>query len=124
MTYPGTVFFMQEDFFGGLPFVRDAVVVPEFAGVLRQVVQTPGATGFVRIRDAFELAIPYRMSVKVMKIKEDNDTPAIAPSRATIEDASYPIRRPYYVYHGSKSDADIIKYVDFVREKGWGPQNL
>ena len=53
-SYPGTVFFMQEDFLGGLPFATTAIVVPEFAGILRKVAQTPGSIGFVRIRDAFE----------------------------------------------------------------------
>ena len=123
-TYPGTVFFMQEDFFGGLPFAANAIVVPEFAGVLRKVAQTPGSIGFVRIRDAFESPIPSEMEFKVLTIKKDAATPAIKPSRATIGDASYPIRRPYYVYFQSKADAKIVKYVEFVQKKGWGQQNL
>ena len=123
-TYPGTVFFMQEDFLGGLPFATTAIVVPEFAGVLRKVAQTPGSIGFVRIRDAFESPIPYEMDIKVLKIKKDATTPAIQPSRTTIGDASYPIRRPYYVYYESKADTNIVKYVEFVQKKGWGQQNL
>lgn len=123
-TYPGTVFFMQEDFLGGIPFTANAVVVPEFAAVVRKVAATPGAVGFVRIRDAFESPIPYEMDVKALKIKKDAAAPAIKPSRATIGDASYPIRRPYYVYYESKAEAKIVKYVEFVHKKGWGQQNL
>jgi phosphate transport system substrate-binding protein len=123
-TYPGTVFFLQEDVFGGLPFATNAIVVPEFAGVIRKVAQTPGSIGFVRIRDAFESPIPYEMGFKVQKIKRDATTPAIMPSRKTVGDASYPIRRPYYVYYESKADTNIVKYVEFVQKKGWGQQNL
>jgi len=123
-TYPGTVFFMKEDFFGGLPFAPNAIVVPEFAAVTRKVGQTPGSIGFVRIRDAFESPIPYEMDVKALKIKKDAASPAIKPSRATVGDATYPIRRPYYVYHESKADTNMLKYVEFVLKKGWGQQNL
>ena len=123
-TYPGTVFFMKEDFLGGLPFAANAIIVPEFSGVLRKVAQTPGSIGFVRIRDAFESPVPSEMEFKVLKIRKDAATPAIQPSRKTVGDASYPIRRPYYVYYESKADTDIMKYVEFVQKKGWGQQNL
>lgn len=121
--YPGTLFFMQQDFLGGTPFAVNAATVPEFAGVLRKVAETPGSIGFVRIRDAFETPIALEMSVKVLKIKKDASSPAVQPSRATIADAGYPIRRPYYVYYESNADANVMKYVEFVKKKGWGQQN-
>lgn len=123
-THPGTVFFMQEDFFGGKPFAADAVVEPEFAGILRKTLQIPGSVGFVRIRDAFELAVPYGMPIKILNIKADQDAPPIRPSRATIDNGSYPLRRPYYVYCKRSADSNVMKYIEFLRKMGWGPQDL
>jgi len=59
-----------------------------------------------------------------MKIKNDATAAAIQPSRTTIGDASYPIRRPYYVYYQGKADRNIAKFVEFIQKKGWGQQNL
>ncbi len=123
-TYPGTNFFMQEDFLGGIPFAASAIVVPEFASVIRKVAQTPGGIGFVRIRDAFESPIPHESAIKVLGVKKDASAPAVRPSRKTVADASYPIRRPYYVYCEKSADVKIMKYVEFVQKKGWGQQNL
>jgi phosphate transport system substrate-binding protein len=122
--YPGTTFFMQEDFLLGQPFAIKAAVEEEFSAVMRMVSQTPGSIGYTRIRDAFESPIASEFRVKVVKIKKDNTSPAIMPSRTTVNDATYPIRRPYYLYLEKKMDGEAKKFVDFILKKGWGQQTL
>lgn len=123
-TYPGTNFFMQEDLLGGIPFAATAIVLPKFTKVIQKVAQTPGGIGFVRIRDAFESPIPSEFAIKVLGVKKDDAAPAVAPSRKTVADGSYPIRRPYYMYCEKGADVKVMKYVEFVQKKGWGQQNL
>ncbi len=122
--YPGTTFFMQEDFLLGQPFAIKAAVEEEFSTVMRMVAQTPGSIGYTRIRDAFESPIASEFRVKVLKIKKDNASPAIMPSRTTISDGTYPIRRPYYLYLEKKINGEVKKFVDFILKKGWGQQIL
>ncbi len=122
--YAGTTFFMQEDFLLGQPFVIKASVEEEFSSVMRMVGQTPGSIGYTRIRDAFESPIAGEFRVKVLKIKKDDTSPAIMPSRTTVNDGTYPIRRPYYLYLEKKMNGEVKKYVDFILKKGWGQQTL
>lgn len=122
--YPGTTYFMQQDFLLGQPFVIKGAVEEEFPAVMRKVGQTPGAIGYTRIRDAFETPIAKEFRVKVLRIKRDNASPAVMPSRATVNDGTYPIRRPYYLYLEKKTDGEVKKFVDYILKKGWGQQTL
>jgi len=122
--YPGTTFFMQEDFLLGKPFAIKGSVQEEFSAVMRMVGQTPGAIGYTRIRDALESPVAREFRVKVLKIKKDAASPAIMPSRATVGDGTYPIRRPYYLYLEKKTDGEVKKFVDYILKKGWGQQTL
>lgn len=119
--HPGTLFFMREDFLGK-PLASGAEVMPDFAGVMSKVSATPGAIGFVRIRDALE--VPGQSVVKVMKIRASADKPAILPCRGTVSDGSYPIRRPHYLYSQSKVSVEVGKFVEYIMGKGWGQQTM
>ncbi len=121
--HPGTYVFMENDFLHG-KFTKDAVTLTQFPGVMAKVAKTPGAIGYVRIRDAFESKPKQREAIKVLEIKKMGALMGVLPSRETISDGTYPIRRPYFLYYNSKADGNIKKYVDFIVSKGWGPQNL
>lgn len=122
--YPGTTFFMQEDFLLGKPFAINAAVEEEFSGIMRLVNRNPGSIGYTRIRDVFETPISGEFQVKVLKIKKDNVSPAVMPSRSTINDGTYQIRRPYYLYIEKNANGEVRKLVDFILKKGWGQQTL
>jgi len=122
--YPGTTFFMQEDFLLGRPFAIKAAIEEEFSAVMRMVAQTPGSIGYTRIRDAFESPVAREFRVKVIKIRKDNTSPAVMPSRSTVNDGTYPIRRPYYMYFEKKMEGEVKTFVDFILKKGWGQETL
>ncbi len=121
--HPGTFVFMQHDFLGS-KFAKDAVALTQFPGVMAKVAKTPGAIGYVRIRDAFESKPKQRDAIKVLEIRKMGALAGVMPSRETVNDGSYPIRRPYYLYYNSKTDGNIKKYTDFIVSKGWGSQDL
>jgi phosphate transport system substrate-binding protein len=121
--HPGTLYFLQNDFLGGV-FGAGTKVVAGFPKVMESVAKTPGALGFVRIRDAFETSGTVAAQIKVVKIKATPDSPAVMPSRDTVKNGTYPICRPYYLYLTNAAGEGITKYVDFVVQHGWGRQDL
>jgi len=122
--HPGTILFMVEDFLGHAPFASDSTVVTQFPSVMKAVAETPNAIGFARIRDAFESRIAQAGAVKILKIRKFGGMEAVEPSRESVADDSYPIRRPYYLYYRAKAGPDIVKFADFIVSKGWGKEDL
>lgn len=122
--HPGTLIFMQQDFLGDASITDKAVIVEDFPTVMQKVAVTPGAIGYVRVRDAFESSIAREVAVKILEIKQSAATVAVMPSRAHVGNGTYPLRRPYFLYFESKAGRAIRKYADFIIEKGWGPQDL
>lgn len=121
--HPGTFVFMEDDFLKS-KFAKDAVALTQFPGVMAKVAKTPGAIGYVRIRDAFESKPKQREAIKVLEIRRMGALVGVTPSRETVNDGSYPIRRPYYLYYNIKANENIKKYADFIVSKGWGSQDL
>ena len=121
--HPGTLYFLEKDFLGGV-FGAGVKVVVGFPKVMESVAKTPGAIGFVRIRDAFETPTRTSTQVKVMSIKVTPESPAVKPSRDTVKSGTYPICRPYYFYLTDAAGEGIKQYVDFVVQHGWGRQDL
>jgi phosphate transport system substrate-binding protein len=121
--HPGTLYFLEKDFLGGV-FGAGVKVVVGFPKVMESVAKTPGAIGFVRIRDAFETPATTSTQVKVISIKVTPESPAVMPSRDTVKSGTYPICRPYYFYLTDAAGEGIKQYVDFVVQHGWGRQDL
>ena len=121
--HPGTLYFLEKDFLGGV-FGAGVKVVVGFPKVIESVAKTPGAIGFVRIRDAFETPTTTSTQVKVISIKGTPESPAVMPSRDTVKSGTYPICRPYYLYLSDAPGEAIKQYVDFVVQHGWGRQDL
>jgi phosphate transport system substrate-binding protein len=122
--HPGTRIFMEQDFLGDAPITDKAVTVEDFPTVMKKVAVTPGAIGYVRVRDAFESSTAREVAIKILEIKQSAATVAVMPSRAHVGDGSYPLRRPYFLYFETKAGPAVRKYSDFIVEKGWGPQGL
>jgi phosphate transport system substrate-binding protein len=122
--HSGTLIFIEQDFLGDTPITDKAIVVEDFPTVMKKVAATPGGTGYVRVRDAFESSAAREVAIKILEIKQSAVTAAVMPSRAHVGDGSYPLRRPYFLYFDSKASPAVRKYADFIVEKGWGPQDL
>ena len=122
--HPGTLIFMEQDFLGDAPITDKAIIVDNFPTVMQKVAATPGAIGYVRVRDAFESSAARKVATKILEIKQSAAIVAVMPSRAHVGDGSYPLRRPYFLYFETKAGPAVRKYADFIVEKGWGPQDL
>jgi phosphate transport system substrate-binding protein len=120
--HPGTVAFMRDEVLSKSSLSRKAEVVDSFPDVMRKVAATPSAIGYVRIRDAYELPIADNQKVKPLRIRQSASTVAVMPSRANLANGTYPIRRAYYLYVTTTASEDVVKFVDFIVEKGWGSE--
>ncbi len=118
-THPGTLRFMEKEFLGK-SVAKEALVVRTFPEVLQKVAEIPGAIGYVRIRDAFETPEPQSAPIKVLKIRENYGMAAVMPSRETVKDGTYPLKRSYFLYHDSRTSQEVRMLVDYLVSKGWG----
>jgi phosphate transport system substrate-binding protein len=121
--HPGTLVFMEHDFLGDTPFTKHAVSLTNFPGVIAYVATHPNAVGYVRVRDALDSKPKVREGIKILQIRRLQPLIGVMPSRETIKNGSYPIKRPYYLYYRTDANKNVGSYADFIISKGWGPQN-
>jgi hypothetical protein len=58
-------------------------------------------------------------AIKLLGIKQDENTPAVLPSEESLKARSYPIINPNRLYwDGQSQDERIKKFVDFCEGKG------
>lgn len=121
-TRPGTLVFFEKEILLGKHISSNAEVLIDFPSVIDKISVTPDSISYTRIRDAFETPIPSVAKIKPLKIKRDDSSPAISPSRSTVGDGSYPLRRPYYFYTRNPETKEVKDFSDFIVSKGWGEQ--
>lgn len=122
--HPGTLVFFQDEVLQGAPFAANATTAPTFPAVIKQVARNSGSIGYVRVRDATESSDTDGDKVKILKIRRSAAFSGVTPSRETVADGSYPLRRPYYLYCECKPDSDAVKFVQYMVKKGWGRQEM
>lgn len=115
---PGTLHFIQHDFLKA-SVASNAVNKNFFRAVISGVSDTDSATSFVRVRNILQLREKGQDSkIKVIAIKKDENSPAILPSRKTVDDNTYPITRPYFLYMDAKTSGKLVKdFLDFCASK-------
>lgn len=123
-THPGTLAFLERDFMNA-PFTKNATVVSTFPSIVATVADTPGSVGYVRIRELTESqVVKTNPRVKVISLSRSKSSVPIAPSRETVDDHSYPLQRPYFIYYRTPANKGVVEFADFLVKKGWGPQDL
>jgi len=123
-THAGTRFFMTEEFLNKTPFVGSAHNLSSFPSIMRKVAEAKGAIGFTRVRDALESQIAEQVQVRILKVKKEDNSPAVMPSRTAIGDGTYAIRRPWFLYYDKGSAEEVKSFVEFIVNRGWGPQRI
>jgi phosphate transport system substrate-binding protein len=102
----GTYVFFKEHVLENADFTPRAQNMPGTAAVVNAVSKEKFAIGYG--------GAAYAKGIKILKVKKDAATPAIAPSEATIKDGSYPLSRPLFFYVRAKPSADIKAFTDWV----------
>lgn len=125
---PISVFTVGEKRGGSIAFLNDflkgsvtsnGVVKSYFRSIPPAVAENPGAIGIIRIRNLDQLKEKGEDSkIRVVAMKKDENSPAVLPSRETVNNGSYPITRPYFLYVDLKRANGLVNtFLDFCAAK-------
>jgi phosphate transport system substrate-binding protein len=114
----GTVEFFTRDFLKA-PLASNTVIKAYFLSIVPAVEELKGGLGYLRLRNLTQLQEKGLDSrIKVIAVKKDADSPAIVPSRTTVNNGSYPITRPYFLYSDGNLNGKLTKrFIEFCAAK-------
>ena len=94
-----------------LLFSPDTLLMPSSEGISAEVRQNPNSLGY----DGLGYVTPDQ---KVLAVARDADGPYVLPSVETVNDGSYPISRPLYMYTAGEPTGQVKAYLDWVLSDG------
>ena len=94
-----------------LLFSPDTLLMPSSEGISTEVRQNPNAIGY----DGLGYVTPDQ---KVLAVARDANSPYVLPSIPTVNDGSYPISRPLYMYSAGEPGGHVKAYLDWVLGPG------
>jgi phosphate transport system substrate-binding protein len=98
----------------GLLFSPDTLLMPSSEGISTEVRQNPNAIGY----DGLGYVTHDQ---KMLAVTLDAGGRYVLPSVETVNDGSYPISRPLYMYTAGEPSGEMKKYLDWILDEG---QNL
>lgn len=103
---------MQDEFFSSEAKARDY-----YHGIIKEIsLRKPPAVGYAGLIDA-ERGVRNKQ-VKILSIKKDSTSPAVAPSVETLKDGSYPLILSLYLYWDAQSAGPHVKrFVEFCKKR-------
>jgi phosphate transport system substrate-binding protein len=94
-----------------LLFTPDTLLMPSSEGISTEVRQNPNAVGY----DGLGYVTPDQ---KVLAVARDASSPYVLPSVATVNNGTYPISRPLYMYTIGEPSGQVKAYLDWVLGPG------
>lgn len=92
-------------------FSPDTLLMPSSEGISAEVRQNPNAIGY----DGLGYVTPDQ---KMVPVAADAAGPYVLPSVATVNDGSYPISRPLYMYTAGQPQGQVKAYMDWILGDG------
>ena len=88
-------------------FSPNTLLMPSSEGISNEVRQNPNAIGYD--------GLGYVTSdQKMLAVAKDAATPHVLPSAATVNDHTYPIARPLYMYTAGAPQGEVKTYLDWI----------
>jgi phosphate transport system substrate-binding protein len=94
-----------------LLFSPGALLMPSSEGITSEVTENPNAIGY----DGLGYVTPEQ---KVVAVSRGPEGPYVLPSVETVNDGSYPIARPLYMYTAGEPTGRIEAYLEWIRNEG------
>jgi phosphate transport system substrate-binding protein len=91
-------------------YAASALLMPSSQAIVDELAKNPGAIGY------FGLGY-LSAKVKDIPVSKTGAGPFVKPSIATVQDGSYPISRPLYVYTNGQPTGAAKAYIDFMLTK-------
>lgn len=113
----GTVLFLRDRVMDNGYFTGDARVRDFYTEIIRDVSRAkPAALGYCSFTDA--LKAEKNKLVKIISIKKDEQSTAVAPSVESIRSDAYPLVMPLYFYSDAAAPSPLVtKFVNFCKSK-------
>jgi phosphate transport system substrate-binding protein len=104
----GTYEFFKEHVLNGRDFAASAQTMPGSAAVLQAVAKDKGAIGYS--------GAAYGKGAKHVKVKRDENSPAMEPNEENVVKGTYPIWRYLYIYlNPNLNKGEIASYLNWIR---------
>ncbi len=94
-----------------LLFSPDTLLMPSSQGISTEVSHNPNTIGY----DGLGYVT---VEQKVIAVAQDADSPHVLPSVATVNDGSYPISRPLFMYTPGKPSERVQAFLDWIVDGG------
>ncbi len=94
-----------------LLFSPDTLLMPSSEGISAEIRQNPNAIGYDGLGYVTD-------DQKVVAVAADREGPFVLPAVKTVNDGSYPIARPLYMYTAGKPSGAIKAYLDWILGDG------
>jgi len=94
-----------------LLFSPDTLLMPSSEGISSEVRHNPNAIGY----DGLGYVTPDQ---KMLAVAQAEDSPYVLPSVETVNDGSYPISRPLYMYTAGELTGNGKDYLDWILGEG------
>lgn len=94
-----------------LLFLPDTLLMPSSEGISTEVRQNPNAIGYDGLGYVTD-------DQKMVAVARDAAGPYVLPSSDTVNDGSYPIARPLYMYTAGEPQGLIKAYLDYILSEG------
>jgi phosphate transport system substrate-binding protein len=94
-----------------LLFSPETLLMPSSEGISTEVRQNPNAIGY----DGLGYVTPDQKKVAIAR---DDGGPYVLPAVETVNDGSYPISRPLYMYTAGEPTGEIQAYVGWILNEG------
>ena len=94
-----------------LLFAPDTLLMPSSEGISAEVRQNPNVIGYDGLGYVTE-------DQKVIAVAQDAGGPYVLPSIDTVNDGSYPIARPLYMYTAGEPEGEIKTYLEWILGDG------
>jgi phosphate transport system substrate-binding protein len=105
----GTYVFFKEHVLKNADYSSRAQSMPGTAAVVNAVAKEKNSIGYG--------GAAFAKGIRVLSVKKDDTSAAIAPNLAHVQDGTYPLARPLFFYVRNKPAGDIKSFVDWVLSK-------
>ncbi len=106
----GTYVFFQEHVMKKKDYSPEAMLMPSTSAIIQSVTQDVWAIGYVGLGYGVQAAD----RVKMLNVKNDVESPAVAPSVASVQDTTYGIARPLFFYTNGVPTGVTKAFVEFA----------
>jgi phosphate transport system substrate-binding protein len=102
----GTYVFFKDTVLNGMDFTPRAQTMPGTASVVNAVSKEKFGIGYG--------GAAFAKGIKILKLKKDDASPAVAPDNTTVQSGSYALARPLFFYVRNKPSGHIKQFIDWV----------